>query len=94
MYAPRPIDVTPLGQRVLVRRRALKLSQKALAERCGVPSQVISELERGHQNIYSAQLARLAKALGVSADYLLGFTDERAMSKSKEKEAEEQTHGR
>ena len=43
-------------------------------------------------NIYSAQLARLAKTLGVSADYLLGFTDERAMSKSKG--AEEQTHGR
>ncbi len=92
MHAPRPIDITLLGQRVLVRRRTLKLSQKALAERGGVPSQVISELERDHQDIYSAQLARLAKALGVSADYLLGFTDERAMSKSKG--AEEQTHGR
>ena len=71
---------TKMGQRVLLRRRELGLSQKELAERCGFPYQVISGLERGHQDIYSARLAVLAKALGVSSDYLLGLTDDAGCS--------------
>ena len=67
-----------MGQRVLLRRRALNWSQKQLAERCGFPYQVISGLERGHQDIYAQRLAILARELGVSADYLLGLTDEDA----------------
>lgn len=65
-----------LGQRVLLRRRQLGLSQKDLAQRCGFPYQVISGLERGHQDIYSARLAVIAQALHVSTDYLLGLTDD------------------
>lgn len=64
-----------LGQRVLLQRRALGLSQEELAERCGFRYQVISRLERGHQDIYAMRLARIAQELGVSADYLLGLQD-------------------
>ena len=64
-----------IGQRVLLRRRALELSQKELAARCGFPYQVISGLERGRQSIYAERLGILADALGVSADYLLGRDD-------------------
>lgn len=65
-----------LGQRVLLQRRALGLSQEELAQRCGFRYQVISRLERGHQDIYAMRLARIAQELGVSADYLLGLCDD------------------
>jgi len=62
-----------IGQRVLLRRRELGLTQKELAERCGFPYQVISGLERGRQSIYAERLGVLAEALAVSADVLLGL---------------------
>ncbi len=64
-----------IGQRVLLRRRELGLTQQELAERCGFPYQVISGLERGRQSIYVERLADIAQVLGVSADYLLGLTE-------------------
>lgn len=64
-----------IGERVLLRRRQLGWTQKGLAERCGFPYQVISGLERGKQSIYAERLAQLATVLGVSADYLLGLTE-------------------
>ena len=64
-----------IGQRVLLRRRELGLTQKELAERCGFPYQVISGLERGRQSIYAERLGVLAEALKVSADVLLGLRD-------------------
>jgi transcriptional regulator with XRE-family HTH domain len=65
-----------IGQRVLLRRRDMGLSQKALAARCGFPYQVISGLERGRQSIYAERLGLLADALDVSADWLLGRTND------------------
>ena len=64
--------IQTIGQRVLLRRRDLGLSQKDLAARCGFPYQVISGLERGRQSIYAERLGLLADALEVSADWLLG----------------------
>ena len=69
-----------LGQRVLLQRRAMGLSQEELAQRCGFRYQVISRLERGHQDIYALRLARIAQELGVSADYLLGLQDTSSVS--------------
>jgi transcriptional regulator with XRE-family HTH domain len=64
-----------IGQRVLLRRREMGMTQKELAERCGFPYQVISGLERGRQSIYAERLGVLAEALKVSADMLLGLRD-------------------
>ena len=63
------------GQRVLLRRRKLRLTQKQLADACGIPSQVISGIERGAQDVHAQRFAVLAQALGVSTDYLLGLSD-------------------
>jgi transcriptional regulator with XRE-family HTH domain len=63
------------GQRVLWRRRKLKLSQKKLAELSHIPTQVISGVERGEQDVHAQRLAVLAQHLGVSADYLLGLSE-------------------
>jgi transcriptional regulator with XRE-family HTH domain len=62
------------GQRILLRRRLLGLTQRALAARCDCPYQVISGLERGKQDVHAQRLALVARALDVSADYLLGLS--------------------
>lgn len=73
---PSHITRQAIGQRVLLRRRELGLSQKAIADDCGFPYQVISGLERGKQSIYAERLGVIARSLGVSADYLLGLREE------------------
>ena len=66
-----------LGQRILLLRRDRKLSQQALAEKAGISANTIARLERGDiQKIYSDNLDRLADALNVSTDYLLGLTNQ------------------
>jgi len=65
--------ISLLGKRVLLRRRDLRLTQKELAERTGISANTIARLERGGvQDLRGSAIARLADALDVSADYLLG----------------------
>ena len=61
-----------IGERVLLRRRELGLTQHALGKRVGCPYQVISRLEMGKQSVLAERLAAIADALDVTADYLLG----------------------
>jgi repressor LexA len=70
------MGIKDTGNRVHMRRRALGLSQKQLAARCGFPYQIISRVEKGHQDLYAQRLALIAKHLDVSADYLLGLSEE------------------
>lgn len=66
-----------LGKQVLLLRRDKRMSQQELAERAGLSANTIARLERGNiQKIYSDHLDRLADALGVSTDYLLGRTEQ------------------
>jgi len=68
------IDMRALGERVLVLRRRLDLSQQALARHAEVDAMTISRLERGMKKRLEIQsLARLAQALGVTTDHLLGL---------------------
>jgi transcriptional regulator with XRE-family HTH domain len=65
--------ISILGKRVLLRRRDLNLTQKELAERTGISANTIARLERGGvQDLRGNAIVRLANALGVSTDYLLG----------------------
>jgi len=67
------IDMRALGERVLVLRRRLELSQQALARQAEVDVMTISRLERGmKKRLEILPLARLAQALGVTTDHLLG----------------------
>src|SRR5579871_2908744 len=52
------------------------LSQKQLALLCGLGINQISRYENGATDPASHILQKLATSLGVSADYLLGLTDE------------------
>jgi transcriptional regulator with XRE-family HTH domain len=65
-----------LAARLKRHRMSLGLNQTELAERTGIPYQVISRLEHGHQSIYVERLVELAKTLKVSIDYLVGRTDD------------------
>jgi transcriptional regulator with XRE-family HTH domain len=58
------------------REQIRKLSQSELAEKTGLQSSAISHFESGTRKPSFHNLRRLADALKVSTDYLLGRTDE------------------
>jgi transcriptional regulator with XRE-family HTH domain len=80
------VNMQGLGERVLVLRRRMALSQHGLADKAGVDVMTISRLERGDKKRLEVEpLARLAEALGVTTDYLLGRdTPKRRRSKLEE----------
>jgi DNA-binding XRE family transcriptional regulator len=72
-----PRDTVPgLGQRLRALRVMRGLTQRALAERAGVPHNKIAaiELERSKGGITLRTAARLAIALDTTLDYLAGLT--------------------
>ncbi len=79
MSAGRPpkLQRTPLGKRVADARETAGLTQTELGLKLGVSQRVIANWERMHVALRAEQLAELADALGVSADYLLGRPDAR-----------------
>ena len=70
-----------MGQRIMVRRKALQLTQEELAERLGVSTQMISNLELGKKAIRPENLARVCEILRVSADFILTGMDARTKVK-------------
>jgi transcriptional regulator with XRE-family HTH domain len=58
-------------------RKIKELKQKELEAMSGIPQNTISRIELGkNPEISTRTLAALARALNVSADYLLGLKDE------------------
>lgn len=65
------------GNRIAIKREQRGWSQRELARLSGVHHTVISELERGVRDIVGSDAVRkLARTLGVSADFLLGTWEE------------------
>ena len=64
-----------MGQRILARRKILGLTQDDLAEIIGVTPPMISNLEQGKKAIRPDNLAKVCKALGLSADFVLYGAD-------------------
>jgi transcriptional regulator with XRE-family HTH domain len=64
---PEPISpaTRTLGQRVRARRKALGLSQEALAAQSGIHWTFLGQVERGRRNISLHNLLKLAQGLGV-----------------------------
>jgi len=66
--------MSTLGERLIAAREHLGWTQEEVALRAQLPRQAISRLERGERiHVRSDVLGRLANALKVSADYLLGL---------------------
>jgi transcriptional regulator with XRE-family HTH domain len=73
-----------LGERILVLRHRLKLSQRQLGKAAAIDANTIARLERGEmRELSSTRIVRLAKVLQVSTDVLLGVV---AMDDDSERE--------
>ena len=64
-------------------RNEQRLSQRNLAEKLQISQQSITAWETGRSEPTTGALAKIANFFGVSADYLLGQTNERKISNSK-----------
>ena len=60
-----------LGQRIIQRRKILKITQQQLANALGITPQHISAIEQDKGAPSLSILPKLAEELGVSTDYLL-----------------------
>ena len=67
--------LTALGQNVRRRRVAITLSQEALAEKADLDRTYISGIERGVRNPGINNVARIARALGISTAELCKGVD-------------------
>jgi transcriptional regulator with XRE-family HTH domain len=66
-----------LGERVHLLRRRLKWTQRELSEAADVNLNNIARIERSEIRDPGGQtVARLAKALGTTTDFLLGLSEE------------------
>ena len=74
MSKPDPLLAT-LGQNVRRRRDDRGLTQEKLAEKSGLDSTYISDIERGRRNPGIKNVARLAKALGLTTAELCRGVD-------------------
>ena len=66
-----------IAERITKARKELGLNQKELAKKANLTEANLSRYENGVREPKSAVLARLADALEVSTDYLVGLTDEK-----------------
>lgn len=66
----------PIGDRIRDLRTKQKLSQSELGDKVDTDSTIISRWETNRVRPSQKYIARLAKALDTSTDYLLGETDD------------------
>ena len=64
-----------MGQRIMVRRKSLRMTQEELAEKLGVSTQMIYNLELGKKAIRPENLAKVCSILELSADFILTGTN-------------------
>ena len=65
------INLLEIGKRITERRKKLGMTQEMLAEKGDLTPQVVSYAESGKRAMRPENVIKLAKALEVSADYLL-----------------------
>lgn len=64
-----------VGQRVAALREFYRMTQEELAEAVGVHSVTVSKWERGTQEVSGRYLPKLAEALGIPVNQLMGLTE-------------------
>lgn len=60
-----------MGERIIARRKQLRLTQEELAEAAGVTPQTISTAELGKKALRPVNIINICAALDISPDYLL-----------------------
>lgn len=61
-----------LGNRIRQKRNQLDISQEQLSEMCGLSPTYVGIIERGDKKLSVSTLVKIANALKVNTDYLLG----------------------
>lgn len=69
-------DIHIFGQRVNQLRKEKGVTQTALSQLLGITSTQMSDIEHGNSATTFTRLCLLCDYFGVSADYLLGRTDQ------------------
>jgi transcriptional regulator with XRE-family HTH domain len=69
------------GERIIMLRKQLKLSQDDLAKKIGTSAPIIGRYERNEIKPSIEVAAKIAEELGVTVDYLLGNSDNMVMDK-------------
>ncbi len=64
-------EAEAIGRRVREVRQSRHMTLERLAEEADTTIQFLSQVEKGEQSMTMVKFGRLAKALGVSSDYLL-----------------------
>jgi transcriptional regulator with XRE-family HTH domain len=70
---PLNLSQDSIGQRIAKIRKAKGLTQQDLADKIGITRSVIANYERDRLRVYDEMLARIALALSVSTDQILGL---------------------
>ena len=65
------MNLVEIGARIKTARKKRGLSQAELAERIGINTSYLSDIENGKKNFGIEILMKLTEALGISADWLL-----------------------
>jgi len=73
LMTARKYQPTPTGTRIRKFRQQAGLTQEQLAKKMGSAQAIISDIERGKLRAHAELIAKFAKALGVSADELVGL---------------------
>ena len=69
--------MTTLGERILILRRRRNLTQRELAQTAELNTNTIARLEQGNlKDLGGQSVAKLARALDTSTDFLLGLTEQ------------------
>ncbi len=69
------------GERIIMLRKQLKMSQDDLAKKIGTSAPIIGRYERNEIKPSIEVAAKIAEELGVTVDYLLGNSDNIVMDK-------------
>ncbi len=77
------VILTALGQRIRELRARKGYSQEAFADLCGVHRTFMGTVERGESNLSFTNLAKIAKALGITLSQLLSGLEKRAETLAK-----------
>lgn len=71
------METETFGSRLARLRISHGLTQKELAEKIGIGSTLISDYERGKLRLFDENIVKIAAALQISTDSLLGFNKEK-----------------
>ncbi len=88
---PDPVDVH-VGQRVAVRRKLLKLSQKDLANHVGYSYQQVQKYENGTNRVSASLLYEFSGALGVPVTFFFEGLPTKALKRGRRKKTRTPTN--